>query len=77
MSVPISLITFNAVKPSMPSIRVRSTPVIRYKCVLISKLGALTWLRRRPFPAGDPPSVMSSNRSNRASISRSHSSILA
>ena len=26
MSVPISLITFNAVKPSMPSIRVRPTP---------------------------------------------------
>ena len=30
MSVPTSLITFNAVKPSTPSIRVRSTPVIRY-----------------------------------------------
>ena len=41
ISVPISLITFNAVKPSTPSIRVRSTPVIRYRCVLISKLGAL------------------------------------
>ena len=31
MSVPISLSTFRAVKPSTPSIRVRSTPVIRYR----------------------------------------------
>ena len=41
MSVPISLITLSAVKPSMPSIWVRSTPVIRYRCALMSKRGAL------------------------------------
>ena len=40
MSVPISLITFNAVKPSMPSMRVRSTPVIRYRWPWTSKRGA-------------------------------------
>ena len=31
MPVPISLTTFSAVYASTPSIRVRSTPVIRYK----------------------------------------------
>ena len=41
MSVPISLITFRAVKPSTPSILVRSPPVIRYRWVLMSKRGAL------------------------------------
>ena len=34
ISVPISLSTLSAVKPSTPSMRVRSTPVIRYKLAL-------------------------------------------
>ena len=41
MSVPISLTTFSAVYASTPSISVRSTPVILYRCVLTSKRGAL------------------------------------
>ena len=40
MSVPISLITFRAVYASTPSIRVRSTPVIRYSWPWTSKRGA-------------------------------------
>ena len=40
MSVPVSLTTFNAVNPSTPSIRVRSTPVIRYRWLWTSKRGA-------------------------------------
>ena len=39
MSVPTSLITFRAVKPSTPSIRV-STPVIRLQLARTSKRGA-------------------------------------
>ena len=40
ISVPISLSTLSAVKPSTPSIRVRSTPVIRYNWPWTSKRGA-------------------------------------
>ena len=40
MSVPISLTTFRAVYASTPSIRVRSTPVIRYSWRWASKRGA-------------------------------------
>ena len=40
MSVPISLITFKVVKPSTPSMRVRSTPVMRYRWFWTSKRGA-------------------------------------
>ena len=78
MSVPISLITFRAVYASTPSIRVRSTSVIRFKCVQTSKRGAFPLIRLRPdFAAGGPPVLRSSNRSKWVSISRSHSAILA
>ena len=40
MSALISLITFRAVYASTPSIRVRSTPVIRYSWPWTSKRGA-------------------------------------
>ena len=40
MSAPTSLVTFRAVYASTPSIRVRSTPVIRYSWPWTSKRGA-------------------------------------
>ena len=77
MSAPTSLITFRAVKPSTPSIRVRSTPVIRYSWPWDIKAGRVfPDLRFLPLEAGGSPSLRSSNRSNWASISRSHSVIL-
>ena len=76
MSVPTSLITFRAVYASTPSMRVRSTPVIRYRWLWTSKRGAFFWLRFLPLGAGGWPSLRSSNRSSWASISRSHSAIL-
>ena len=56
MSVPISPITFRAVKPSTPSIRVRSTPVIRYRWVLMSKRGRVA-LTAPPTVGGRRPAV--------------------
>ena len=45
ISAPTSLITFNAVQASTPLIRVRSTPVIRYRWPGTSKRGAFPWMR--------------------------------
>ena len=52
--------------------------VIRYKCVQTSKRGAFPLIRFWPdFADGGLPVLRSSNRSNWASISRSHSAILS
>ena len=78
ISVPISLMTFSAVKPSTPSIRVRSTPGHPVQLALDVESGARS--SDCAFCHWEPevsPSLRSSNRSNRASISRSHSAILA
>ena len=45
ISVPTSPITFSAVWVSTPLIRVRSTPVIRYRWPRTSKRGAFPWMR--------------------------------
>ena len=56
MSVPISLITLSAVKPSMPSIRVRSTPVIRYRCAPNVEAGCVA-LTAPPAIVGRRPAI--------------------
>ena len=77
ISVPISLMTFSAVNPSTPSVRVRFHPRHPVQVALDIEAGRVSMIALFAIGSRRRAIAAVSNRSSWATISRSHSAILA